>query len=194
MDDLFYTISSFVYLSKSIGEIKMELQSSNAQSGSKSAIFVRCDLEMWQMTLRNNRSPLLSCFNLSTSFHSHQWIQTGVKSPETFNSVQNGWFFVPCDLEIWQMTLKNNRALVLCCFKLCVSFQSHLWIQTGVTVRKRSFGSTLAIFLSSVTLNFDGWPWRTIEYLFYATFSFVHHFVAISEFKLELQSRNAQFW
>ena len=29
--------------------------------------------------------------------------------------------------------------------------------------------------------------------LFYATSSFVHHFVAIGEFKLELQSGKAQF-
>ena len=29
--------------------------------------------------------------------------------------------------------------------------------------------------------------------LFYATLSFVHHFVPIDEFKLELQSGNAQF-
>ena len=29
-------------------------------------------------------------------------------------------------------------------------------------------------------------------HLFYATSSFVHHFVAIGEFKLELQSGNAQ--
>ena len=35
------------------------------------------------------------------------------------------------------MALKNNRAPLLCCFKLCASFHSHLWIQTGVTVRKR---------------------------------------------------------
>ena len=34
---------------------------------------------------------------------------------------------------------------------------------------------------------------KTIGHLFYATSSFVHHFVAIGEFKLELQSGNAQF-
>ena len=45
-----------------------------------------------------------------------------------------------------------------------------------------------------VTLNFDGWPWKTIGHLFYVASSFVHHFTAISEFKLELQSGNAQFW
>ena len=44
-----------------------------------------------------------------------------------------------------------------------------------------------------MTLKFDGWPWKTIEYLFYTTSSFVHHFEAIGEFKLELQSGNAQF-
>ena len=48
-------------------------------------------------------------------------------------------------------------------------------------------------FLSCVTLKFDGWPSKTIGHLFYATSSFVHHFVAIGEFKRELQSGNAQF-
>ena len=31
-------------------------------------------------------------------------------------------------------------------------------------------------FLSRLTLKFDGWPYKTIEHLFYATLSFVHHF------------------
>ena len=44
--------------------------------------------------------------------------------------------FVPCDLEISWMTLKNNRAPLLCYFKIWASFHSHLWIRTGVTVRK----------------------------------------------------------
>ena len=48
-------------------------------------------------------------------------------------------------------------------------------------------------FFSRVTLQFDGWPWKTIGHIFYATSHFVHHFVAIGEFKLELQSGNAQF-
>ena len=37
-------------------------------------------------------------------------------SPEMLNSVQNWPFFVPCELGIWWMTLKNNRALLLCYF------------------------------------------------------------------------------
>ena len=36
----------------------------------------------------------------------------------------------------------------------------------------------------------DG-PEKTIGHLFYATWSFLHHFVAIGEFKLELQYGNA---
>ena len=47
-------------------------------------------------------------------------------------------------------------------------------------------------FFSRVTLKFDVWPSKTIGYHFYATSSFVHHFVVIGEFKLELQSGNAQ--
>ena len=47
-------------------------------------------------------------------------------------------------------------------------------------------------FSARVTVKFDGWPCKTIGHLFYATSSFVHHFVAIGEFKLQLQSGNAQ--
>ena len=181
--------------------------------------FVPCDLEIWWMTLKNKRAPLLCCFKLYASFHSHQWIQTKVAvrkrpmrvkirdffcavwpwnltddlgkqkgtsfmllqalciiskpsvnwnwsySPETLNSGQNWRFFVPCDLEIWRMTLKNNRAPLLCYFKLCASFCSHWWIQPGVAVWKRSIRVKISNFLSSVTLKFDGSPWKTIGHL-----------------------------
>ena len=43
-----------------------------------------------------------------------------------------------------------------------------------------------------MTLKFDGSPSKTIGHRFYATSSFVQHFIAIGEFKLELQSGNAQ--
>ena len=60
-------------------------------------------------------------------------------SPEALSSGLNRGCFVLCDLEIWQMTWKNNRAPLL------------------------------------------------------ATLSFVHHYKVVGEFKLELQSGNAQF-
>ena len=149
-----------------------------------------CDLEIWWMTLKNNRAPLLWYFKLCASFHTHWWIQIWVTvrkrsiwvkttifwavwprnftddpqkqkgissmllqalciisyplvnsnwsySPETPNLGQIWRFLGPCDLEIWWMTLKNNRAPLLCYFKLCASLLSHWWIQTGVTVPKR---------------------------------------------------------
>ena len=158
-------------------------------------------------------------------------------SPETPNLGQIWRFLEPCDLEIWRMTLKNNRAPLLSNIKLYASFHHHMRIQTGVTVRKR-----LSWVVTSVTLTFDLWPWpfawtlllslvitpenfmmirwgehsqkgvtdgrtdgqtdrRTenticraawsqlkIGHLYYATSSSMHHFVPISEFKLELQS------
>ena len=104
----------------------------------------------------------------------------------------NRWIFSPCDLEIWWMTPQNNRAPLLYYFKLFAAFRSHWWIQTGVTVRKRIIWVIIDAFFSRVTLKFNGWPSKTIGHLFYATSSFVHHFVAIGEFKLELQSGNAQ--
>ena len=115
-------------------------------------------------------------------------------SPETPNLGQNRRFLEPCDLEIWRMTLKNNRAPLLCYFKLCAAFRTHWCFQIGVTltVRKRPIWVKLNDFLSRVTLKFDRWPWKTIGHLLYATSSFVQHFIAIGEFKLELQSRNAQ--
>ena len=134
-----YTMSSFVHHFKAIGEFKLELQSGNAQFGSKLV------------------------------------------------------FFVPCDLKIWWMTLKNNRAHLLSYFKLCASFHCHLSIKNGVTVQKRQIWIKIGDFLSRVTLHFEGWPGYTIGHLFYATSRFVYHFIAISEIKMKLQSGNTKF-
>ena len=90
------------------------------------------------------------------------------------------------------MTPKNNRAPFLCYLKPFASFRSHWWIQTGVTVSKRPLWVKIDIFFSRVASKFDIWPWKTIGHLFYAISSLLHHLVAIGEFKLELQSGNAQ--
>ena len=110
---------------------------------------------------------------------------------ERRNLSQNRRCFYPCDLEIWPMTL--YWAPLLYCVKLCAPFHSHWWIQTGVTVRDRTICVKIDDFFSRVSLLFDGWPWKTIGHLSHAASSFVHHFIAVGEFKLELQSENAQF-
>ena len=96
---------------------------------------VLCDLEIWWMTLTNNRIPLLCYFKLCKPFQSHRWIQTGVTVQKRSIPLKLA-IFVPCGLEISRMTLKKNRAPLLCYFKIWASFHSHLWIRTGVTVRK----------------------------------------------------------
>ena len=95
----------------------------------------------------------------------------------------NIWFFIP-----YEIRLKNNRAPLLAYIKLCVLFQSHHWIQTGVTIWKLSIQVKIADFLSCVTLKFDRWPWKAIGQLFYATSNFMLHFIAIDQFKLELHT------
>ena len=114
--------------------------------------------------------------------------------PSNLKLDSNRQFFHPCDREIWWMTSKNNSALLLYYVKLCASFQIHWWIQAGFTVQKRSIRVEFGDMLSRVTLKFDGWPWKTIGHLFYATSSFVQHFVAIGEFKLRITVRKRPIW
>ena len=109
-------------------------------------------------------------------------------SPETLNSGQNQWLFAPFDLEIWWRTLKNNGTPFLYYIKLlCII--SKPWVDSNWSY----FPETLNSGQNRVTLKFDGWPRKTIRHIFYAPSSFVHHFVAISVFKLEVQSGSDQF-
>ena len=140
------------------------------------------------------------------------------------------------------MTSKNNRTLLLYHLKLCALIYSHWWIPTGVTVRKCLIGVKSVVLSACVALKFstskkkrapiqcpssfvhyfvaicefklvlqsgnaqfrskssifwltrpDRWPWNTTGCIFNATLSFVHNFRAICEFKLRLESGNAQF-
>ena len=91
-------------------------------------------------------------------------------SPETPNLGQIWRFLEPCDLEVWRMTFKNNRAPLLCYFKLCAAFHSHWWIQTGVTVQKRPIWVKFDDFLSRVTLKYNRAPLLSNIKL-YASFS-----------------------
>ena len=188
-----YTTSSFVHHFKSIGQFKIKLQTGNAKFGQNWRFFC----PVWPRNLTDDlekQQGIPSVLHQALCIISKPWVDSKWGySPETPNSGQNRQCFVPCDLEIWRMTLKNNRAPLLCSFKLCASFHSHQWIQTRVEVQKRPICVKIDVVLFRVTLKFDRWPWKTIGYLFYATSSCVHHFTAIGEFKLELQSGNAQF-
>ena len=88
-------------------------------SGQNRWFIIRCKLEIGWMTLINDKAPLWCYFKLCASFCSHWWIQTGVTVLKCSISVTMDDFFLPCDLEMLWMSLKNNRAPLLCCFKLC---------------------------------------------------------------------------
>ena len=139
-----------------ISEFKLKLLCSpeTLNSGQNQQIFVPYDLKIWRMTLKNNRATLLRYFKLCASFHSHQWIQTKVTVRKRSIWVKISNFLSRVTLELWRMTLKNNRAPLLSNIKLYASFHHHMWILTGVTVRK-----WLSWVMTSVTLTFDLWPW-----------------------------------
>ena len=109
------------------------------------------------------------CINSKPSVNSN-WSY----SPEMLNLEHNRRFFVPCDLENWWMTLKNNRAPLPMYFKICASFRSHWWIQTGVTDRKRPNW-----VLTSVTLTLDLWPWPFVGASLLPLVSTLENFVMI---------------
>ena len=107
--------------------------------------------------------------------------------------------FDSCDFSS-RMTLKFNgwpRKTIGHLFYTMSSFVYHFKSNGEFKLELQSanahFGSKMAILLCHVTLKLDGWPWKTIGLLFYTTLSFVHHFKAIAEFKLELKYGNAYF-
>ena len=131
------------------------------------------------MTLKNIRAPLLCFFKLDASFHSHQWIQPKATVRKRSIRVKIG---DSCPLWPWNLTddLEQGKSEG---FESC----------DRPIVRKRPIWVKIGDVLYRVTLKFDGWPWKTIGHLSFAVSSFLQHFIAMGEFKLELQSGNAQF-
>ena len=89
------------------------------------------------------------------------------------------------------MTSNKNRTLLLYHLKLCALIYSHLWIPTGVTVRKCLIGVKIVVLSACGALKFSTSKKKRAP--IQCPSSFVHYFVAICEFKLVLQSGNAQF-
>ena len=120
-----------------------------------------CPMWPWNLMddIKNNRASFLSYSKLCASFRSHQSIQIGVTIWKHPIWVKIGDFFVQSDLEIWQMTLKNNRAPLLFHFKLCALFYNHLWIPAEVTIWKRPIWVKISDFLFCVNLE----AWHDLE-------------------------------
>ena len=153
---------------KSIGEFKLEFKVSKYSIRVKICeFFVLCDLEIWWMTLKKNRAPLLYHVKLCASFQSHRWTQTWGTVRKRSNRVKNGDFFSHVTSKLdWRPWKIIEHLLELYCAKLCASLQIHQWIKSWVTVQKRSIQVKIGDFLSHVISKFDRWPKKTIGHLF----------------------------
>ena len=117
---------------------------------------------------------------LSLLTHIKTWKHMGVLSTM--------FLLMPC---CW--STRPSVSTVLTKYQLCIdpTHKSHNASDKYPTmlfeIRDKS-----SVFSPSITLKFDWLSWKTRRHLFYVNLSFVHHFKTI-EFKLELQSGNAQF-
>ena len=134
------------------------------------------------MTLKNNRAPLLSNIKLYASFHCHMWIQTGVTVQKWLSGVLTS---VTLTFNLWPQPFAWTSLL-----SMVITPQNFMMIrwrehsEKGVTDGRMDW-----------TILRAAWSQlKTIGHLFYATSRFEHHFIAICEFKLELQSEKCQFW
>ena len=196
---LMETISALLALCAGIWSVTGEFPSQGPVTRNFDILFDQrlnerlCDLEVWWQTSKNYRTPLLYYIKLCASFQIHRWIQTGVIVRKRSFLVKIGNFVscVALKFDGWpRKTIEHHFDATL---SLVYHFKAIHEFKLELLSGNAQFESKSAIFLSRETLKFDRWPWKTIGCLCYATASFVHHFVAIREFKLELQSGNDQF-
>ena len=132
--------------------------------------------------LEKNRAPALCII-------SKLWVNSNWSySPEALNSGLDRRFL---SVRPWNLTLKTTGHL----FYVASSFVHHFIAISEFKLKLQSGNAHLrskSMFLSRVSWKCDRWPWKTTGHLFYATSSFLHHFIAICKFKLELRSRNSQ--
>ena len=91
-------------------------------------------------------------------------------SPKTRNFGKNRWFSLA--VRPWNLTndlekqngTSPNLLQALCIISLSLSLQNG----------NAQFGSKSSNFCPVLPWKFDGWPWKTIQHLFYATSSSVH--------------------
>ena len=103
---------------------------------------------------KNIRHPFYTTSNFVHHFKSIGEFKLELQSGNAQFGYKLAIFFYPRELEIWRMTLKNNRAPLLYYIKLSAAFQNHGHIQTGVAVRKRPIRVTIGIFVPG---DFENW-------------------------------------
>ena len=179
------------------------------------------------MTLKNFRAPLLSNIKLYASFQHHMWIQTGVTVRKRLSWIVTSvtltfdlWPWPFAWTLLWSLVTTPENFMMIRWWehsKKCVTdgqmdgrtdgkYHLSSCLVAAKNRNKANLRDLIAAtglvisnwfqivnFSARVTVKFYGWPRKTIGHFFYTTSSFVHHFKSIGEFKLDLQSRNAQF-
>ena len=131
-------LQALCIISKASGEKSLNL--------SHGDFFVPCDLEIWRMTLKTIDHLFYATSSLVHHFIAISELKLELWSGNTQFGSKLVIFFILCDLEIWQLTLKNNKAPRLCYFKLCASFQSISELKHELHSGNALFGTKLAIF------------------------------------------------
>ena len=154
--------TSFVHHFIAIIEFKLELQSERAQFGPKSAIFYPIDIEIWWMTVKNNRTPFRYNVKLCASFESHRWIQNLVTVRKRPIRVKICHFFVPCDLEIWRMTLKTCWSRPTSTQNGVTCYISHTTSKTLAYLIWKMDNHIYRCFLTMISLSICQFAWLII--------------------------------
>ena len=177
-----HSSSSFVHHFTAIGEFKLELQSGNSQLWSNSTIF----LAVWPWNLTDD---LQKQYGTSPKQHQALCITSSsyVNSNWSYSleTAKLGYDFYDLDLWPWTFAWTSLLSLVITPENfVMIRWWEHS--QKGVMDRDRRTDRQ-----TDRTIHRAAWSQlKKIGYLFYAVSSFVHHFIAISKFKLELQSGN----
>ena len=135
------------------------------------------------------------------SYPPPSWTETKVENCSPGSTTNSINILVPRNRpDILKMDSKYIFMIIIKSFSTEYEIKFVLFMQNKANLRDLIAATGLVIsnwiqivnFSGRVTVKFDGWPCKTIGHLFYATSSFVHLFVPIGEFKLKLQSGNAQ--
>ena len=159
---LFYTTSSFVHYFKSISEFKLTYSPETLSSGQNWRFFVPCDLEIWQMTLKNNRTPLPCYFKLCASFCSNWFNSNWSYSPETPNLGKKDDFLAvwPCNLTYHLEKQLGTSSMLL--QASCIISQPLVNWNWSYSPETPNLGKIGRFF---VNLKFDWGPWKSTRHL-----------------------------
>ena len=115
--------------------------------------FVLHDREIWWMTLKNNRAPLLYYIKFWAAFQSHWHIQTGVTGQKRSIPVKIGAFFPRVTLKIDVWPWKTIGHLFYITSRFVHHFKSIGEVKLELQPGNTQVGYKLANFCPT-------WPWK----------------------------------